>query len=309
MFSSPLSKIMPSLKLADSHLCLMPIIIGSPRSGTTLLRLMLDSHPELAVPPETGFLKLGLKISGTGDKLRERFFRAIVNYPKDAPSWPDFEIPQEEFRAALARIAPFTVSEGFRAFYRMYAARFGKPRWGDKTPHYCFELDTIRRLLPEARFVHVIRDGRDVALSLREMWFSPGRAVEAQALHWLECVRTARRAGLGHPDYVEVRYEDLVLDPRQTLTRVCAHVGLPFDDHMMSYYRRAPARLQEHKGRSRPDGTPLLTQEQRFRQQVLTTRPPDPDRVFNWKRTMDAEEVRRFGDVAGSLLMELGYEV
>ena len=57
-----------------------------------------------------------------------------------------------------------------------------------------------------------------------------------------------------------------------------------------------------------PDGTPLITQEQRLRQQALTTKPPDPDRVFAWKRAMDAGEVRRFGRVAGKLLTELGYE-
>ena len=299
---------MPPSYPVDSDLYPMPIVVGSPRSGTTLLRFMLDSHPELAIPPETGFLRLGLKIRGAGDKLRDRFFRAVVNYPKDAPSWPDFEIPEEEFRAALARIDPFTVADGFRAFYRMYAARFGKPRWGDKTPHYCFELETIRRVLPEARFVHIIRDGRDAALSLRGMWFSPGWKIETQAAHWLKCVRAARRAGLGRPDYVEVRYEDLVLDPRETLRRVCAHVALPFDDQMLSYHTRTPARLLEHKARSRPDGTQLLTQEQRLRQQAHTTKPPDPDRVFAWKRTMDAEEVRRFGRVAGGLLTELGYE-
>jgi hypothetical protein len=286
----------------------MPIVVGSPRSGTTLLRFMLDSHPELAIPPETGFLRLGPKLRGTGEHAREKFFRAVVNYPKDAPVWPDFEIPEEEFRDALARIEPFTVAEGFRAFYKLYAARFGKPRWGDKTPHYCFELETIRRVLPEARFVHIIRDGRDAALSLRGMWFSPGWRIETQALYWLKCVRAARRAGLGRPDYAEVRFEDLVLDPRASLRRVCAHVELTFDERMLSYYTRAPERLLEHKERTRPEGTPLLTREQRLRQQALTTKPPDPGRVFAWKRTMDADEVRRFGRVAGGLLTELGYE-
>ena len=287
----------------------MPIIVGSPRSGTTLLRFMLDSHPELAIPPETGFLRLGLKIRGAGDKLRDRFFRAVVNYPEEAPAWPDFEIPEEEFRAALARIVPFNVADGFRTFYSMYAARFGKRRWGDKTPHYCFELPTIRRVLPEARFIHIIRDGRDAALSLRGMWFSPGWRIETQASHWLKCVRAARRDGAGRPDYVEVRYEDLVLDARATLRRVCAHIELPFDEAMLSYYSRTPARLLEHKGRTRPDGTPLVTQEQRLRQQSLTTTPPNPDRVFAWKRSMDAEEARKFRRVAGNLLTELGYEV
>jgi hypothetical protein len=66
----------------------MPIIVGSPRSGTTLLRFMLDSHPELAIPPETGFLVLGPKLRGRGDKLREKFFRGIINFPSKAPAWP-----------------------------------------------------------------------------------------------------------------------------------------------------------------------------------------------------------------------------
>src|SRR4051812_10983979 len=300
---------MPRLNPDESQRPLMPIIVGSPRSGTTLLRFMLDSHPELAIPPETGFLSLGLKIKGTGNKLRDEFFRVVVNYPKGNPSWPDFEIPEPEFRAALMQIEPFTIADGFREFYKMYAARFGKARWGDKTPHYCFELDTIRRALPEARFVHIIRDGRDVALSLREMWFSPGWRIEAQASSWLKCVSAARRAGRRQPDYLEVRYEDLILNPRETLRRVCTHIDLAFDEEMLCYYRRTPARLLEHKERRLPNGTLFLTQEQRLRQQFLTTKPLFHDRVFAWKQTMRADEVRRFGRVAQSLLTELGYEV
>lgn len=287
----------------------MPFVVGSPRSGTTLLRFMLDAHPELAIPPETGFLTLGPKLKGRGDRLRESFFQALVNYPEPVPNWPDFEIPEETFRAALAKIDPFTVSDGFRAFYSLYSARFGKSRWGDKTPRYCLELKLIRRLLPEARFVHIIRDGRDAALSLRQMWFSPGWEIETQAAHWRAHVLAARRAGLGQPDYLEVRYEDLILKPRETLERVCAHVGLAYDEVMLSYYTRAPARLGEHKGRTRRDGTPLVTREQRFRQQKHTTEPLDPARVSVWKQAMSAEERERFRLVAGDLLQTMGYEV
>ena len=268
---------------------------------------MLDSHPELAIPPETGFLTLGPKLRGRGDRLRERFFRAVVNYPDWAPAWPDFEVSEEAFRAALTEITPFDVSEGYRAFYRLYAARQGKPRWGDKTPIYCMSLDEIRRVLPEARFIHIIRDGRDAALSLRGMWFSPGWEIETQAAYWRECVLAARRAGIGRPDYLEVRYEDLILNTRETLERVCDYIDLSFEPAMLSYYTRTPERVREHKGRSRADGTPLLTREQRFRQQELTTTPPDPGRVFAWKRVMSAEECRRFQLVAGHLLSELGY--
>jgi hypothetical protein len=287
----------------------MPVIVGSPRSGTTLLRFMLDSHTELAIPPETGFLSLGPKFRGRGDKLRETFFHALTNFPMGAAVWPDFEIPEESFRAALTEIEHFTVAEGYRTFYRLYAARFGKSRWGDKTPLYCMELNAIRKVLPEARFIHIIRDGRDAALSLRRMWFSPGWEIEKQAVYWRNCVLSARRAGAGRPDYIEVRYEDLILKTRETLSRVCTFIDLDYDDAMLRYYTRTPERLREHKGRFLPDGTVLSSQEQRLGQQKRTIEPPDPACVFAWRSAMSADEQKRFRLVAGDLLSELGYVV
>ena len=282
----------------------MPIIVGSPRSGTTLLRFMLDAHSELTIPPETGFLILGEKLTGKGDTLRKRLFDAVVNYG----AWPDFEISKEVFWTALTEIKPFDVSEGFRTFYRLYADRCRKPRWGDKTPIYCRHLDAIRRVLPEARFVHIIRDGRDAALSLRRMWFSPGWEIETQASYWRDCVVAARRAGVGRADYIEIRYEELVLNTQQTLQRLCAHVALTYEDAMLSYYKQVPERLKEHKGRVLPDGR-VITQEKRIQQQQRTANPPDPTCVFGWKQTMEPEERKKFQRVAGDLLEELGYEV
>jgi hypothetical protein len=309
LFRSRAPKVSRTQSLFESQFAPMPIIVGSPRSGTTLLRFMLDSHPELTIPPETGFLALAPKLRGSGDKLRKTFFRALIDYPQPIPAWPDFEIPEDAFWATLTEIVPFTVPAGFRAFYRLYAARFGKSRWGDKTPLYCLELDAIRRVLPEARFIHIIRDGRDTALSLRRMWFSPGWEIETQAAYWRKCVLTARRAGLGRADYLEIRYEDLILSTRAVLERICAFVGLSYDDAMLNYHMRAPERLREHKGRTRPDGTTLLTQEQRLSQQKRTTEPPDSACVFAWKQSMSTEERERFQLIAGDLLKDLGYEV
>lgn len=294
---------------ADPHGRPMPVIVGSPRSGTTLLRLMLDAHPELAIPPETGFLGCAPKLRGRGDRLREKFFHALTTYGEPAPVWPDFEIPAEAFRTALEEIAPFTAPAGFRAFYRLYAARFGKVRWGDKTPLYCLQMDTIRRVLPEARFVHLIRDGRDAALSLRTMWFSPGWDMETQAAYWRRCVLAARRAGMDRPDYLEVRYEQLIADTANTLQRICDFIDLRYDEAMERYHLRASQRLGEHKGRSAPDGTLLLTREQRLEQQASATRPPDLGAVYAWKNRMSLEDRQRFQTIAGDLLRDLGYDV
>ena len=296
--------------IVSSSTCLlppMPIIVGCPRSGTTLLRFMLDSHPELAIPPETGFLGIGAGLEGRGDVLRKKFFREIVNFPNGISNWPDFELAEEHFWESLTRIEPFSIPEGYRAFYRLYAARFGKPRWGDKTPLHCMDLDTIRNVLPEARFIHIIRDGRDVALSLRKMWFSPGWEIETQAAYWQKCVLAARHAGVGRSDYLEVSYEDLVLRTRPTLERICSFIELDYDDDMLRYYTRAPERLKEHKGRSPPDGA-SLSRHHRLSQQRRTMEPPDPACVFTWRNTMSPEEKTRFQSVAGNLLRSLGYE-
>ncbi|PYS81345.1 MAG: hypothetical protein DMF70_09375 [Acidobacteria bacterium] len=286
----------------------MPIIVGTPRSGTTLLRFMLDSHPEMAIPPETGFLAIAPQFKGRGNALRSEFFHALTTYPPGVPAWSDFEIPEEAFRMRLNEIPHFTPAEGFRAFYRQYAARFGKSRWGDKTPLYCRNLQTIREVLPEARFVHIIRDGRDVAQSLRKMWFSPGESIEVQAAYWRDCVLAARQAGAGHADYLEIRYESLIHHPESTLRQVCTLIELDFARVMLNYYLRAPERLKEHKERALPDGA-ALTQQQRLRQQERTTEPPDPACVFAWKSAMSQDERERFGCVAGELLLDLGYEI
>jgi len=270
---------------------------------------MLDSHPEMAIPPETGFLVLGPAMKGSGDELREKFLRTVTNYPVDSPAWPDFGIPAVVFQTALSEIPVFSVAEGYRTFYRLYAARFDKSRWGEKTPIYSKSMEVIRTMLPETRFIHIIRDGRDIALSLRRMWFSPGWEIETQAAYWQEFVLAARKAGKGRPDYLEVRYEDLVLKTRETLKQICAFINLDYDDCMLRYYTRTPDRLKEHQGRYLPDGTPLVTEEQRFSQQRRTTEPPDPACVFAGKSAMDADESARFNRVAGDLLKELGYEV
>jgi hypothetical protein len=285
----------------------MPVVVGAPRSGTTLLRLMLDSHPELAIPPETGFLSAARRLRGSGDGLRERFFRTVTAFPPQAPAWADFGIAADDFRAALERIEPFTASAGFRAFYRLYAARHGKPRWGDKTPIYCLEIDLIRRVLPEARFVHIIRDGRDVALSLREQWFTPGRDMATLAKYWARCVGRARRAGEGRADYLEVRFEELVRDPAPVLAGVCRFLELDWDPALLEHHTRARARLGEHTGRSAPDGTPLITREQRLRQQENSARAPDPERIGGWRAAMLPAERAEFERIAGKLLRELGY--
>ncbi len=287
----------------------MPIIVGAPRSGTTLLRFMLDSHPQVAIPPETGFLAHRYQFKSEGNNLRREFFETITNYPPEMPGWVDFQIPADNFWYSLTQIQPFTVTEGYRTFYRLYATRFNKPRWGDKTPTYCLHLQKIEAVLPEAHFIHIIRDGRDVALSLRQYWFSPGDDMKTLAAHWCNCVLNGRQQGANCRHYLEVRYEALIQEPRLILKEICAFLNLPYTTAMESYYERTLHRLSEHKSRFKADGSLVVSHEQRLQQQHLTTQPPDPSRIFGWKKAMPLAERLEFEAVAAELLANLGYEV
>jgi hypothetical protein len=162
-------------------------------------------------------------------------------------------------------------------------------------------------LLPEARFIHIIRDGRDVALSLRQTWFSPGPDMATLAADWCEWVTAIRAEGAGVRHYREVRYEDLVNDPEGVLRTIAAHVDLPFDPAMIRYHERVPERLIEHRERIAADGRVVVSREQRLRQQAMTMRPPAPSRAFAWRRDMMEADRAVFETVAGPLLDELGY--
>jgi hypothetical protein len=285
----------------------MPFLVGAPRSGTTLLRFMLDAHPALAIPPETGFLAGAAELVSDACDARERLFRLVTTSPPAAPSWPDFGLDSNEFRQRLGAIEPFDIAEGFRAFYRMYAERQGKPRYGDKTPGYCEHIGVIERILPESRFVHIIRDGRDTALSLRPLWFAPGRDMKTLALFWRQRVESGRAAGARARAYLEVRYENLVRDPRSVLEPVCAFLELDFDPAMLRYWERTPERLKEHRTRYLLDGSVAVTHEQRLEQQRLTMQPPIPARIARWKVEMTAAEQAEFLESAGDTLQALGY--
>jgi sulfotransferase family protein len=285
----------------------MPVIIGVPRSGTTLLRFMLDAHPALAIPPETGFLVRPLAWPRVL-AAREALFRTVTRLPFKSGPWQDFGLDAREFREELRKIDPFDLSEGFRAFYRLYARKQNKPRYGDKTPLYCEHVAAIEKLLPEAHFVHIIRDGRDVALSLRPMPFAPGQDMKTLALYWRRLIQDARQSGRHCRAYLEIRYEQLVRDPASVLAPLCTFLKLDFDPAMLRYWERATERLKEHRSRCRIDGRPLLTREQRLLQQRLTTQPPQLERVSGWKEAMSPGERAEFLHYAGETLQELGYE-
>jgi hypothetical protein len=198
--------------------------------------------------------------------------------------------------------------DALREFFGLYAERHGKSRWGDKTPIYVRQMRRIERAVPEAHFIHMIRDGRDVALSV---WDRVGKEKDAikMARLWKRRIRKARNQAeqLGH--YVEIRYEDLILDTEPTLRRVAAFIELDWNDAMLHYHEHSAERMAEMNralpalasGRERPG-------ERRLDAFKLTSEPPQAARVARWRTQMEPADVQAFEDTAGDLLEELGYE-
>jgi len=267
---------------------------------------MLDSHPEVAVPPETSFLGPVAWLQGTSDVVRRNFFDVVTADRIAISNWSDFGLDKDRFWRRLEAIEPFTVSAGLRAFYAMYAAAERKPRYGEKTPGYVFLMPEIAALLPEAHFIHVIRDPGDTALSLRKTWFAPSQDFRVLGEEWKKHVEAGRRASSLVRRYLEVRFEELVLHPERELKRVSEYVSLAWDPVMLDYRERGAARLERLQGRQHARG-PMIPREERTRIHANLTRAPDADRLHVWRREMTAAERSVLEDAAGPLVRELGY--
>jgi hypothetical protein len=304
----------------------MPIIVGVPRSGTTLLRLMLDAHSELAITHEAGFVPLASNLTNPLSRtfyqrfsyrptdswwprlpgksnLREDFFNVVTTMK----NWSDFHVSTESFNRALLEIEPFNTSAGLRAFFRLYTARFGKPRWGDKTPFYNQYLRTVAQILPEAHFIHIIRDGRDAAASGKGLPFV-GDDVELIGKNWSNQIRETRCQSQTCRHYLEIRFEDLVLNTTEVLRKICDFIQLDYEADMELYHRNAAERMSELENTYDENGKVEVAKEARWSRHRFTAQPPEPSRIGRWKTALTADELTQFNRGAGNLLHELGYE-
>ncbi len=285
-----------------------PFVVGATRSGTTLLRLMLDAHPDIAIPSETHFIPDLIKAREKHGASRERMLEMLTSHRR----WGDFHIEASELSDRWGVLEARGALDGpaaVREFFAIYGEKQGgPPRWGDKTPGYVKRMREIQEYLPEARFIHLIRDGRDVALSILKQSFGP-ETIEAAAERWRGRVLRGRaqQPYLGY--YMEVKFEDLVLDTEGQLRRICEFIELDFDPAMLGYHETAQERLKE-KARELPRGKGRDPQsaERRLKSHEKTFEPPNPSLVGGYRTKMDPADQAAYEALAGDLLIELGYE-
>ena len=261
---------------------------------------MLTQHPDLHIPPESEFLlSLHTEAERYGDfsapHQRWFFIRDLqtTEVSMGAYAFPIFDLTIHEAEAALEAAAPTDFSGAGNALFSASARKKGKSRWGDKTPHYVRHIEWIAEVYPKAQFIHMIRDGRDVARSRVNAGFTP--SMRRSAAHWRTEVKTGQAAGkkLRAARYREVFYEELVRSPRSVLRDLCAWIDLTFTERMLAFDRAGDDAV--------PDAHAHLHEK--------VNTPIDASRAQAWRRSLPERDIADVEDVAGDLLRELGYEI
>lgn len=268
------------------------IVVGTDRSGTTLLRLILNCHPSIAIPHESWFLIDLLQAGVHKHELAGAHLAAAIELICAQPRFEEWATTEHDLRVAIAAQAGF---ESFSAFVEfVFRLEVGDVAiWGDKTPEHLAHVSELATALTNARFIALVRDPRDVGPSLLALRWR-GHDVYSVAHYlrrsWRQLVDAASALG---PRLLTIRYEDLVLDRQRTTSRICDFLGVDYAPEMDDFTARAVADLapSEHASGVHEN---------------LHRLPRNAD-VARWRHT-NRGQARAFEAWTGVVLREAGYE-
>ncbi len=267
-------------------------IVGAPRSGTTMLSVMLDRHSHITIPPETNFFSEYLPSLPKDKKpTSEQQLDTLLAFHRIA----DLKITKDEIKAHLQK-QKFDNRSIFQALLSAWAQKNNKIRVGEKSPKHLFHIQQICDFFPETKIICIVRDGRDVVRSLINVpWAEPEnpRRFWLFCHEWNESVRAYEReaatqnAHLLHLTF----YEDLVLNPEQELRKICCFLGEEYEASLLQTGQQSatvPKWEEEWKGKAQ--------------------KKPDPQQVHAWKNKAPAEQVRKMNFLMGNNLRKMHYK-
>jgi hypothetical protein len=270
-------------------------IVGSERSGTTLLMAILGQHSRLAVPEVAWYYPRFRPYLHTYGDLREpERFRTLLAEMIFGLKTPFFGLdlnPSTIVAELAGRARAPTFAEAYAAILGLYAEKVGKPRWGEKTPHNLFYVEEILQDFPDARFVNLVRDGRDVAVDQLRSAFGP-RNVYTAALIWRRTQEVAARlrAKLPRESWLDVKYEDLAARPEPVVREVLRFLREEWEPGVLDFHRGDIAQRRARTRDHRPLGQPVSTEH-----------------VGLYRTQLSAHDQGVFNHVAGGALREAGY--
>lgn len=259
-------------------------IIGAPRSGTTWLQLMIGAHPQVCTSVE---LTIYDRYTGPWIETWKREMREKETRPGLPLFWTDEDF-YEFLRLFLDNI-----------YERMLITKPDATHILDKRPSYSEYVADIHTLLPNARFIHLLRDGRDVAASMmaaaRDLWFMTDTMPKA-ASKWKEKVQQAQRAKEFEGQYLEVRYEELLTNGLETLKSLFDFCRLPVDESLVK------AIFEEHSFEKLQVTRKAASEEYKMPEKFYRK-----GKSGSWREDLSPAQMQRFDEMAGDLLRELGY--
>jgi|GEM_PF-714243 hypothetical protein len=268
-------------------------IVGSPRSGTTLLRLMLTAHPNISISSEGAYIyRFRSKLSAYGDLSEPKSLQAMHLDLLPFLEAEKFLAPPS-FEQLLDWVAQFGADpRSLITFYGTWEARIlGKSElawWGDNAPYHVYHVPFFESMFPDCKFIVMVRDPRDACASMKSTWHDFSSALEQWETSMLDGLLAAWR--LGPTRVKQIKYEDLVTEPREQLREICEFLNLDYTEEMLAYHESASAKaisqLSHHKN--------LL-------------RPPFASSVGNYRKVLSEEEIDAIGNRFYSTMRLLNY--
>lgn len=280
-------------------------IIGNPRSGTTLLRLIINAHSHFCVPPECGFIQwLYSTYSGwtkahiKSPERVDQFLTDLANCRK-IETW-HLDVPELKIRIQTSQ--PSSYAELCDTVLAQYIAQ-EKPkaiRWGDKNNYYIQHTNTLRHIFPESRFLCIVRDGRDVACSYRELIQRANKSsayypnlpsdISEIAFEWTTN-NTVIQKLIDSKKATWVRYEDLVETPEKAIRTICSSLNIPYKPKMLAF----------HTEKAASEPREMLAWKEKTQSAITTSQ------ILRYKKDLTDQEVVAFEKQAGRLLDFFGY--
>ncbi len=268
-------------------------IVGTQRSGTTLLRLILNAHSRIAIAREAGFLVPLLKKKYVTTGFTGAFLKAFYNNYLSSKS--DIQSSYAYYTEFFTQLDPeerISLRELVTGLFSTYCRGEGKSIWGNKTPSFLRKIDILYRLFPDALFIHIVRDGRDVFDSWRKKAEMHKNDVSVMALDWsLKLLMIERYfKGIRAENKITVRYEDLLEKPEQTVRDICSMIGVEYEPDMFNFYKNSyNYTISRHS--------------------KLIFSPLNSDNRWKWKKNLSRREIRIFNLLAGHHLRKYNYEI
>lgn len=281
-------------------------ILGNPRSGTSLLRLMLNAHPAIGAPPECGFLQWWHSTYAGWNATMGKSPETISGFVSDlltSRKIETWELDRRKLEQLLVQEEPDSYESLTTLVYLFWARKQGREAQAivDKNNYYVKHLDELESIWPNARYIFVVRDGRDVACSYQEVAdlrtaspYKPNLPVRIEeiALEWVTNNRNIMNFLASKPqtDFMIVRFEDLINEPQQVLGRIVSIIlEQPFHERMLEYYHH--------------NDEPSSTLDWKKK----TLERPDPAAIGRFISRLEREDIARFEQIAGQMLNRFGY--